>query len=152
MDSLVNMMEGLTVKDFKEVESFVVKPESLFFDGTEKVENGEGKRCDNEDLKKAFEGIDLENVKYIKMSGNSYGEEACQWVAQNIFAKAKNLVSLDMSDIFTQRKRDKLPGSLKMLVEALMDKGITNLSLAHNAFGPDGVRAFQSFLEKCSTL
>lgn len=51
MDSLVNMMEGLTVKDFKEAESFVVLPESRFFDGTQKVENGEGKRCDNEELK-----------------------------------------------------------------------------------------------------
>lgn len=39
------------------------------------------------------------------------------------------------------------------MMDALKDKKfIEELNLSHNAFGPDGVRSFQQFLEVCPSL
>ena len=55
--------------------------------------------------------------------------------------------------MFTGRVRSELPSSLGVLMDGLMDKEyIAHLSLAHNAFGPDGILACSSFLEECATL
>lgn len=54
--------------------------------------------------------------------------------------------------MFTQRLRSDLPGSLKILMSSVIDKNIISLNLSHNAFGPDGVRSFQEFLEKTPLL
>jgi len=73
MDQLVNLMESLSIDELKDGEKFVVNAGAKFYD--------EG----NEDLQSAFKGINLAETKYIKMSGNSYGEGACKWIAENIF-------------------------------------------------------------------
>jgi len=38
------------------------------------------------------------------------------------------------------------------MIDAIIDKPIVDLNLSHNAFGPDGVKAYVNFLEKCPTL
>ena len=77
---------------------------------------------------------------------------ACEWIAENILKDCHQLKKVDFSDIFTTRERDKLPASLKFMVDAIIDKDIVELNLSHNAFGPDGVTAYVDFLEKCPTL
>jgi Ran GTPase-activating protein 1 len=86
------------------------------------------------------------------MSGNSYGTEACQWIAENVIKFCENIKKVDFSDIFTSRLRSDLPNSLLLLMTALEGKSVQNLDLSHNAFGPDGVKSFQDFLVKNSSL
>lgn len=86
------------------------------------------------------------------MSANSYGTEACQWIADEVLTKCVNLKKVNFSDMFTARLRSDLPNSLKILMSAISDRKIEYLDLSHNAFGPDGVKSFQDFLAKCSTL
>jgi Ran GTPase-activating protein 1 len=76
------------------------------------------------------------------MSGNSFGTEACQWIADNVFKHCINIEKVDLSDIFTKRLRSDLPNSLLLLMTALEGKKIKYLDLSHNAFGPDGVKSF----------
>jgi Ran GTPase-activating protein (RanGAP) involved in mRNA processing and transport len=38
------------------------------------------------------------------------------------------------------------------LIDSLKNKPIEELILSHNAFGPDGIKSFQEFLEICPTL
>lgn len=59
---------------------------------------------------------------------------------------------VNFSDIFTTRERKELPPSLKLMIDAILNKPIKELNLSHNAFGPDGVNAYTHFLEVCSTL
>lgn len=75
----------------------------------------------------------------MKFSANSYGTEACKWIADHVLKPAKKLTRVDFSDMFTARLRSDLPESLRILVGAL-SSNITELNLSHNAFGPDGVR------------
>lgn len=86
------------------------------------------------------------------MSANSYGLEPCRWMAENVLKHCVNLKRVNFSDIFTTRAREVLPPSLKLLIGAITDKPIVDLDLSANAFGPDGVRSFVSFLETCPTL
>lgn len=106
----------------------------------------------SDELKKCFEGMEHEKVGSIILSGNSYGIEACRWIADNVLAKCVNLRRVIFSDIFTTRERKALPPSLKLMVDKITDKPIVELDLSHNAFGPDGVNAYVDFLEKCPTL
>ena len=86
------------------------------------------------------------------LSGNSYGIEACRWIAQNVLVNCTNLQVVNFSDIFTTRERKDLPPALKLMIDAILNKPIRELNLSHNAFGPDGVNAYTHFLETSSTL
>jgi len=44
-------------------------------------------------------------VRSITLSKNSYGVEACEWIAENIVKLCSNLKKADFSDIFTARLR-----------------------------------------------
>ena len=99
-----------------------------------------------------FEGLNYNNIVYFETSGNSFGMDACQWIAENVLSKCVNLRRVNFSDMFTTRSKDKLPPSLKFLIDAIMDKQIIELNLRDNAFGPAGVSAYVDFLEKCPTL
>lgn len=120
--------------------NIVIRPELKFYNEAD------------EELRAQFEGIAFENVNSITLSGNSYGHDACSWIAAEVLAHCNNLHIVDFRDIFTQRKREELPGSLKVLIDAISDKPITHLDLSENAFGPDGVASFMDFLSSCSTL
>ena len=82
-------------------------------------------------------------MKSFKCSGNSYGSVACVWIAENILAKCKYIQQVDLSDMFTSRLRTQIPDSVKLMMDALVDKKyLADVTLAHNAFGPDGIRSF----------
>ena len=82
----------------------------------------------------------LQKANSITFGGNSFSEEACAHLANEIIAKHtnKNLSKIDFSDMFTRRDKSKLPPGLKMLCEALSKKPIRELNLSDNAFGPNG--------------
>lgn len=107
---------------------------------------------DAEKLPDFFKDIELHKVVTFQLSGNSFAMEPCQWIAENILVHCKNLRKVNFSDIFTTRERKYLPPSLKFMIDAIIDKPIVELNLSHNAFGPDGVNAYEHFLERCPTL
>ena len=106
----------------------------------------------NKDLMQYFEFLDCERVVSFQLSGNSFGMEACRWIAENVLVNCVNLQEVNFSDIFTTRERAALPPSLKLMIDSILNKPIKSLNLSHNAFGPDGVNAYTHFLETCSTL
>ena len=59
---------------------------------------------------------------------------------------------MDLSDIFTKRKKEELPLSLKALCTALLEKPVTQLNLSHNAFGPTGLPGCDFFLVQTPTI
>lgn len=123
---------------------FVIPTQGKFFDEA------------NDEMQEAFnvfnDGDKMSACTSFTLSGNSFGMDACQWIAENILINLHNLQKVDFSDIFTTRERDKLPASLKFMIDAIIDKQIVSLKLSHNAFGPDGVSAYVEFLEKCPSL
>ena len=70
-------------------------------------------------MKKQFDGIDLIMMKSLKLSENSYGTAACEWIAENVLRRAKNLEDVNFSDMFTSRLRSDLPNSLRILINGL---------------------------------
>ena len=62
------------------------------------------------------------------------------------------LSDIDFSDIFVSRLRSELPASLEVMSLALLPKRLTRLNLSDNAFGPDGIKAFDCLLKQMSTL
>ena len=87
------------------------------------------------------------------MSGNSYGREACDYLASLISThETPKLTRVDFNDLFVGRKLDELPGSLEVLVRALMEKKIEYLDMSNNAFGPAGIKSFDFLLKEMSSL
>ena len=80
---------------------------------------GQMKKLDTaEDVQNAIKEGSNENEKFnkiqeattIKLCGNSYGLEACKYVAEQIASRdTPNLVNIDFSDIFVSRLRAELP-------------------------------------------
>ena len=65
----------------------------------------------------------LDKATGIKLSGNSYGYEACSFVATQLGTRdTPNLVDIDFSDIFVSRLRAELPASLEVMCKALAPK------------------------------
>ena len=59
---------------------------------------------------------ELDKVEGIKLSGNSYGFEACQFIADQLRVRdTPKLVDIDLSDIFVSRLRAELPASLEVI-------------------------------------
>jgi Ran GTPase-activating protein 1 len=92
------------------------------------------------------------NLQEISFGGNTYGREACDFIASLLSVETPLLTTVNFNDLFVSRKIDELPGSLKVLVEALMFKKVEHLNLSDNAFGPRGVPSFDFFLRDVSTL
>ena len=58
----------------------------------------------------------LTRAKGIRLSGNSYGFEACKFIAEQFAGRdTPFLVDIDFSDIFVSRLRAELPASLKVM-------------------------------------
>ena len=56
---------------------------------------------------------ELEQATHIKLSGNSYGFEACKFIAEQLSAHdTPKLCDIDFSDIFVSRLRSEIPASL----------------------------------------
>lgn len=54
--------------------------------------------------------------------------------------------------MFVGRKLLELPGSLEVLIRALMNKQIEYLDLSNNAFGPAGIKSFDFLLKEMASL
>ena len=63
------------------------------------------------------------------------------------------LIDIDLSDIFVSRLRAELPASLEVMSQALLAKQqLIRLDLSDNAFGPDGIKAFECLLSGMPSL
>ncbi len=125
------------------------------------VVKGEAKKFDSaDDAKAAFEKaagstgeIDLSKVTKITLGGNSYGFEACSWLAGLLTSNnTPRLKEIDFSNIFVSRLRSELPRSLEVMAQALLPKQLIEIDLSDNAFGPDGIRAFECLLKDGKNL
>jgi Ran GTPase-activating protein 1 len=105
-----------------------------------------------EDLQNIFADLNLERVRSINLSRNSYGIDACRWLAVNVVSKLTNVSVINFSDMFTSRLKTDIPPALVLLMDALMDKEVKVLDLSHNAFGPIGVESLSKFLSSCPSL
>ena len=96
--------------------------------------------------------FDSDKVEEVTLSGNSYGREACDYLASILEKPTPNLTTVNFNDMFVGRKLQELPGSLEVLVRALMKKNIVNLNLSDNAFGPAGIESFDFLLKEMKSL
>ncbi len=81
------------------------------------------KRYDKkEDIEADIPGIfDHENVEEITLSGNSYGREACDYIALMIGSKScPKLSTVNFNDMFVSRLIAELPGSLEVLILSIL--------------------------------
>jgi Ran GTPase-activating protein 1 len=124
----------------KIVEDLVVPEEARKYDGPEDT------------LQAVFDDVNFHSVKSFTMGGNSYGTEACQWIADNVLTHCKNIERVNLSNIFIGRLKADLPTSLRILMNSIENKQVTHLDLSHNAFGPQGIASFDTFLAKASAL
>ena len=97
---------------------------------------------------------ELSRAKGIKLSGNSFGFDACNFMATQFANRdLPLLVDIDFSDIFVSRLRAELPDSLRVMSQALLSKQqLIVLNLSDNAFGPDGISAFECLLTGMPSL
>lgn len=120
----------------------------------------EAKKFDSaEDIKSAFlaaahaDEVDLSKVTKITLGGNSYGFSACEWLAQHLKSQdTPNLRAIDFSNIFVSRLRAEIPRSLEVMAISLLPKQLVEIDLSDNAFGPDGIRAFECLLREEKNL
>lgn len=120
----------------------------------------EAKKFDSaEDIKTAFlaaahsDEVDLSKVTKITLGGNSYGFSACEWLAQHLKSQdTPNLRAIDFSNIFVSRLRAEIPRSLEVMAISLLPKQLVEIDLSDNAFGPDGIRAFECLLREEKNL
>lgn len=95
----------------------------------------------------------LATTERITLGGNSYGFEACEWVANTLDSReTPALKAIDFSNIFVSRLRAELPKSLEIMATVLHKKQLIEVDLSDNAFGPDGVRAFECLLKSGNSL
>ena len=67
--------------------------------------------------------LNLTKATSIKLSGNSYGFEACKFLSEQFAGQnTPNLVDIDFSDIFVSRLRAELPASLQVMAQAILPK------------------------------
>lgn len=87
----------------------------------------------------------------MTLSGNSYGREACDHLA-SLISEATALRTVNFNDMFVSRKLQELPGSLEVLVRALLPSTVAHLNMSDNAFGPAGIKSFDFFLKEAAAL
>lgn len=124
------------------------------------VVKGEQKKFDTgDDAKAAFiaaagtQDLNMSTVSKITLGGNSYGYEACEWLANLLKEQdTPSLKEIDFSNIFVSRLRAELPRSLEIMALALLPKQLVEVDLGDNAFGPDGIRAFECLLKEDKNL
>jgi Ran GTPase-activating protein 1 len=95
-------------------------------------------------------------LEEITLSGNSYGREACDTLAQ-IFSAEKTplLRQVNFNDMFVSRKLLELPGSLEVLVRSILESQgglLRDVNLSDNAFGPAGIKSFDFLLRELKSL
>ena len=111
------------------------------------------KRFDTrEDVLSAFPELDeSQSITEVVLSLNSYSVEACGVVAE-LISHYPSITSADLSDMFTGRLRSEVVESMQVLSSSFAAQSLQYLDVSNNAFGPDGVRSFQSLLESANNL
>ena len=54
----------------------------------------------------------MQEINTIVIQGNSYSLDFCKEFSEVVLAKAENLTSLDVSDIFVARLKEEIPASI----------------------------------------
>jgi Ran GTPase-activating protein 1 len=117
----------------------------------------QGKKYDTKDQIAAdletMQSLDHQVLEEITLSGNSYGREACNHLAAMISAQqCQKLTTVNFNDMFVSRKLAELPGSLEVLIRAVLSSKLVNLNLSDNAFGSAGIKTFDFLLKEMVTL
>ena len=63
--------------------------------------------------------IDFENLEEITLSENTYGREACDYLASLFSKPCPKLRKVNFNDMFVGRKLQDLPGSLEVLAKSI---------------------------------
>ena len=88
----------------------------------------------------------------VECCGNSYDLTSCEYIAELIESKGSNdLYSANFSNMFVTKK-ETLPPSIRVLINSIASKPITELYVHDNAFGPIGVAQFEDFLKSANLL
>lgn len=90
--------------------------------------------------------IEFKEVTSVKFHTNTWGLSSCNYFAENILSKMRNLKKLDTSDTLKFRQRSDLCMSTRALLGAAGK--IEYLDLSENFLDSDGARAFAEFLSQ----
>ena len=89
---------------------------------------------------------DMEVVKKVILSGNTFGVEAAQALAQ-VLKEKEDLEEVILSDMFTGRLIQEIPSAMEAFTESLLDKThLREIDFSDNAFGPAGAASFTRLL------
>ena len=111
---------------------------------------GKGLKLDIEDdIKSHVELLSSSTtLTHIDLSGNTFGVGACAALAP-LLSKQKNLISIDLHDIFTSRLLEEIPPALSSLLTALLEcPKLHTVDLSDNAFGLKTKDPLIDFLSK----
>lgn len=90
-----------------------------------------------------------EQTEELNFGGNSFGREACEYL-QTLAEKCTNLKVAKFDSMFVSRLRSEIPDSISCLVRGIEGKPIVELDMSDNAFGPDGIKAWEFYVKACS--
>ena len=86
-----------------------------------------------------------DDVKEIRLSGNTFGVDASIELAKHLTNK-ESLENAQMADIFTGRLREEIPAALEALLPALQTcRNLRTVNLCDNAFGPTAASPLEAF-------
>ncbi|KAJ2924756.1 hypothetical protein H1R20_g12339, partial [Candolleomyces eurysporus] len=99
-----------------------------------------------ESVQKLFDGIDLAGIEKLVMSGNTLGVDAGKGLAE-VIRKMPNLKAANLSNIFTTRSIDEIPGALTPICTALAEcPNLVDVDIGDNAFGQRAVDSVMPLL------
>ncbi|CAF1253828.1 unnamed protein product [Rotaria sp. Silwood1] len=109
-----------------------------------------------DDVKELCDAIEqYDQLIALRLEGNTINEEAATAIGKAL-EKHHEIQRLIWNDLFTTRLKTEVPPSLIKLTQGLITNGahIVEINLSDNAFGPIGVKGFETFLcsSACFTL
>ena len=102
----------------------------------------------NKEFQSLFDNIEFLCIRSIKLSGNSYGIDACIWLARNIIRKCRNLQIVDFSNMFDGRPREEINKCMFILMNSIKDFKVLELNLSDNDLG-SSMEAVQDVIDSC---
>jgi len=87
----------------------------------------------------------------LELSSNSLNELVSKDLSEKI-KELKFLQFANFSDIFVSRSIEIIPGAIKHLMTAILDKNVRILNISNNAFGPIGVQSIEFFMRNTKNL
>ena len=112
----------------------------------------EGKKFETkEEVFEVCPEVGNKTIIEIRLSQNSYSEEACHAIAE-IISTQTSIEKADLSDMFTGRTKDIVVPSMHVLCAALSPVRLRVLDVSNNAFGAVGVQAVVDLLKQAPDL